>query len=213
MILAVAGGCMDAYSYLFRDHVFANAQTGNMLLVGVNLVKGDMHEALKYLLPVAAFAIGIAVADVLHFRIKEKKLRWHQISAIIEAVILATVTFIPTELNGLANALTSLGCGMQLETFRRISESHVPTTMCIGNLRNVVNYLDLYFATRDRHSLQKAGLYSLIIVAFVAGAVIESILIPILGSFAILLSSFLLIIAFVLLFKSGTDMKADAEEA
>ena len=34
ILLALSGGCMDAYSYLFRDHVFANAQTGNMLLFG-----------------------------------------------------------------------------------------------------------------------------------------------------------------------------------
>ena len=37
MLLAVSGGFMDAYSYIERDHVFANAQTGNMLLLGVNL--------------------------------------------------------------------------------------------------------------------------------------------------------------------------------
>ena len=213
MILSMAGGCMDAYSYLFRDHVFANAQTGNILLFGVNLVKGDIQGALKYLLPVAAFAAGIAAADWIHYKVKEKKLRWHQIAAILEAVILAAVAFIPTELNGIANALTSLGCGMQLETFRRISGSHIPTTMCIGNLRTSVNYLDLYLATGDKHQLQKAGLYALIIVAFMAGAVIESILIPILGSYAILLCSLILIIAFVLLFTSGTDMKADEGEA
>ena len=37
MLLAVSGGFMDAYSYIERDQVFANAQTGNMLLFGVNL--------------------------------------------------------------------------------------------------------------------------------------------------------------------------------
>lgn len=37
MLLAMSGGFMDAYSYIQRDQVFANAQTGNMLLFGVNL--------------------------------------------------------------------------------------------------------------------------------------------------------------------------------
>lgn len=36
-ILAVSGGFMDAYSYIQRDQVFANAQTGNILLFGVKL--------------------------------------------------------------------------------------------------------------------------------------------------------------------------------
>ena len=43
MLLAVSGGFMDAYSYIERDHVFANAQTGNMLLLGVNLSEGNFR--------------------------------------------------------------------------------------------------------------------------------------------------------------------------
>ena len=31
ILLALSGGLMDAYSYIVRDRVFANAQTGNML--------------------------------------------------------------------------------------------------------------------------------------------------------------------------------------
>ena len=40
-ILALSGGFMDAYSYMERGEVFANAQTGNMLLFGVHLSQGD----------------------------------------------------------------------------------------------------------------------------------------------------------------------------
>lgn len=43
MLLAVSGGFMDAYSYIERDQVFANAQTGNMLLFGVNLSEGNFQ--------------------------------------------------------------------------------------------------------------------------------------------------------------------------
>ena len=41
IILALSGGFMDAYSYLERGNVFANAQTGNLLLFGVNLAEGN----------------------------------------------------------------------------------------------------------------------------------------------------------------------------
>ena len=37
-LLAVAGGLLDAYTYLMRDGVFANAQTGNIVLLGVRAV-------------------------------------------------------------------------------------------------------------------------------------------------------------------------------
>lgn len=42
ILLALSGGLMDAYSYIVRDRVFANAQTGNMLLFGVNLSEGNI---------------------------------------------------------------------------------------------------------------------------------------------------------------------------
>ena len=65
IVLALAGGFMDAYSYMCRDGVFANAQTGNMLLLGINLSERNWGMALHYLFPVLAFAIGIALADVV----------------------------------------------------------------------------------------------------------------------------------------------------
>ena len=44
ILLALSGGFMDAYSYLARGQVFANAQTGNMLLFGVNLARGQFQH-------------------------------------------------------------------------------------------------------------------------------------------------------------------------
>ena len=63
IILALSGGFMDAYSYLERGNVFANAQTGNLLLFGVNLAEGNYFAMLSYLLPVLAFTLGILLAD------------------------------------------------------------------------------------------------------------------------------------------------------
>ena len=41
MFLTFSGGLMDAYSYINRGKVFSNAQTGNLLLLGVNLSLGN----------------------------------------------------------------------------------------------------------------------------------------------------------------------------
>ena len=48
-ILAIVGGFLDAYSYLMRGHVFANAQTGNIVLFGVYLEKRNFTQAIYYL--------------------------------------------------------------------------------------------------------------------------------------------------------------------
>ena len=48
-ILALTGGFMDAYSYLMRGGVFANAETGNIVLMGISLAQGEWQRALYYL--------------------------------------------------------------------------------------------------------------------------------------------------------------------
>ena len=93
IILALSGGFMDAYSYLERGNVFANAQTGNLLLFGVNLAEGNYFAMLSYLLPVLAFTLGILLADTV--RCLNIRLHWRQLSVLLEAVILICVAFFP----------------------------------------------------------------------------------------------------------------------
>ena len=59
IILAAVGGYLDAYTYLVRGGVFANAQTGNIVLLGINLAEGSYLNALQYLFPIAAFSVGV----------------------------------------------------------------------------------------------------------------------------------------------------------
>ena len=44
-LLAVTGGFLDAYTYLTRGRVFANAQTGNLVLLAMNLAGGQFQKA------------------------------------------------------------------------------------------------------------------------------------------------------------------------
>lgn len=73
ILLTLSGGFMDAYSYLCRGEVFANAQTGNILLFGVNLSMGHWSKALQYVCPVLAFAIGIAAAEFVRRKFTNRK--------------------------------------------------------------------------------------------------------------------------------------------
>lgn len=209
ILLAISGGCMDAYSYLFRDHVFANAQTGNILLFGVNLADGDFAGALKYLWPVMAFTAGIILSDAINEKKNFVKIHWRQISVLIEAVILAAVAFLPGSENNSANVMISFACGIQVESFRKIHGNSIATTMCIGNLRSGTYNLDRYISTRERSYLRKAFLYFGIILSFVIGAVIESRLVEALGSYAVLFSSVLLAIALMIMFRSFPDDDGD----
>ena len=47
LFLSVSGGLQDVYTYLYRGKVFANAQTGNIVLMAVKLFAGEWGEALR----------------------------------------------------------------------------------------------------------------------------------------------------------------------
>lgn len=201
ILLALSGGLMDAYSYICRGGVFANAQTGNMLLLGVHLSSGQWQEAARYALPVFAFAMGIAIAEFIRYVMKNKNLlHWRQVTVFLEALILLLVAFIPLRYNFLANALTSFACGMQVESFRKIHGNGIATTMCIGNLRNGTQNFCEFVETRERKHLKKSAFYYGIIVFFVIGAVVGNQVIRWQGTKAIMGSSALLAAAFFLMF-------------
>ena len=200
IILAVSGGSMDAYSYLCREHVFANAQTGNILLFGINLSEGNVDTALMYLWPVLAFTAGIVLSDIIRAVIKNELIHWRQAALAAEIVLLFAVCFIPQSHNIAANAMISFACGIQVETFRKTRGNGIATTMCIGNLRSGTYNLDKYIQTRQKEYIKKAGVYYGIIFSFISGAVIEGRLIKLFSEKALYFSVGLLIAAFVLMF-------------
>ena len=51
VFLSMSGGLQDAYTYLFRGKVFANAQTGNICLLAQNLVDRSWQATLRYFSP------------------------------------------------------------------------------------------------------------------------------------------------------------------
>lgn len=199
ILLALSGGFMDAYSYLERGRVFANAQTGNMLLMGVNLAEGNLRAMVDYLFPVLAFALGIFLAEVIHVR-ETNLLHWRQTAVLLEALILIGVSFFPLSMNLPANSLTSFACGIQVECFRKIHGHGIATTMCIGNLRSGTENLHHFLHTREISALRNAALYYGVILCFIIGAVIGNFVIKILGIKAILICSALLFAVFLMMF-------------
>ena len=47
IFLALSGGFQDAYTYFTRDGVFANAQTGNVVLMSTNFMTGSGERGLN----------------------------------------------------------------------------------------------------------------------------------------------------------------------
>ena len=199
-VLAFSGGLQDAYTYIVRDGVFANAQTGNIVLMSTNFLSGNWAVALRYLLPVLAFILGVIIAaDELYYFKNAQLFHWRQIVVMVQIVIFIVVGFLPASVNLLANMLVSLACAMQVQAFRTVGGHTYASTMCIGNLRSGTEALTLWIHTKQRKYGSLVLHYFGVIAAFALGAGIGGVLSKQWGQRTIWLSCIILLIAFALM--------------
>lgn len=198
LLLTLSGGLQDAYTYSFRGKVFANAQTGNVVLLSANLLRGAWGEALHDLVPLGAFVLGTMAAVWIGSPASRLRLfSGEHLILLLEAGILFYVGFIPAGANDAANALVSFSCAMQVQTFRRMRGNPYASTMCIGNLRSGTESFCLYIRTKERKHLQAALQYGGVILCFAVGAGIGSAASQIVGAAAIWLSNLCLLAVFL----------------
>lgn len=206
-VLAFSGGFQDAYTYIDRGHVFANAQTGNIVLMSTNFMAGKWSDGLHYLLPLLAFAGGAFIAERIENRYKlARKIHWRQGVLLAEICILFLTGFLPSELNTLANMLVSFSCAMQVQTFRKVNGYSYASTMCIGNLRSGTAALSAFLRDRkagaeasEENDLRRVLYYFGVILIFAVGAGIGGNVSDNLGMHAIWISDIFLIAGYVLM--------------
>ena len=200
-LLSFSGGLQDAYTYTVRGEVFANAQTGNVVLMSQNFMCGQWGQSLYYLCPLLSFSLGVFVAERIENRFKENRpLHWRQMILLIEMAVLALVGVLPTRFDMAANMLVSFSCAMQVQTFRKVQGYGYASTMCIGNLRSGTESLSQYFRSRDKMAMRKAlNLFGIILI-FAVGAGMGGILSGVFGIRTIWISvAVLLIVTFVMI--------------
>ena len=187
MFLALSGGLQDAYTYNVRDHVFSNAQTGNVVLMSQHIISGNMRSALRYLVPLLSFVLGVYISEEIHLHFKDaRKLHWRQSILLLE--------------NMLATVLVSFACAMQVQSFRKVGGYSYASTMCIGNLRSGTTALTMYFEDHKPEQLRQFLYYFGIIFFFAIGAGVGGVMSLKLGITTIWVSSVLLLISFLLMF-------------
>ena len=203
LLLALAGGLLDAYSYLNRGQVFATAETGNLVLLGINVSMGNWSQVLHYLLPVLAYTAGVLVTELLRRHLEDEGgwLHWRQYLLLVECVVIAVVAFLPQALNPLANLMISVASAVQVDSFRKFNGCGCATTMCTGNLRSGTEHLFFYLSHRERDALNKVGLYYGLILSFVTGAVLSGLLTHLFHSRTVLAACIPLLIAFGMMFQ------------
>ena len=209
ILITLSGGLQDAYTFVERGGVFANAQTGNIVLLSSSLFSAEWGRALSYLIPISAFALGILVSALARHRFggSAGRLHWRHGIVLAEIALLAAVAFMPESLSPLANAIVSFSCAMQVEAFRTSRGYAFASTMCIGNLKSCMESVADGLCGKEG-SLKKVGYYAFVIAVFALGAGAGALLSARLSLKAILASALLLALAFLLMIGGKEPSKA-----
>ena len=201
-LLSITGGFLDAYTFVSRDGVFANAQTGNFARLAIYLADGNLELVLRYFIPILFFVIGVSVAMwISRHTQKSSFLCWQQYTVLLEIVLLFIVSWIPYGKisNIYANLFVSFTCAIQAESFRKVLGTPFASTMCTGNLRNATEYLNLFFVDKETSLLKKSIQYFGIDFLFILGAVIGTVITKVLQIHATLLCCIVLSVVFLVL--------------
>lgn len=173
--LSITGGFLDAYTFVSRGGVFANAQTGNFARLAICLANGDLELVLRYFVPIIFFVVGVSVAMWISRRTPQSSLLdWRHYTILLEIALLFIVSWIPYGKisNICANVLVSFTCAIQAESFRKVLGTSFASTMCTGNLRKATEYLNHFLVNKEKSVFRKSVQYFGIDILFVFGAVI-----------------------------------------
>src|SRR5215470_6686732 len=148
LLLTWAAGSMDALGYLGLDHVFTANMTGNTVLLGLAVGRGQVLAALRSVSALLGFVVGLAVgASVIEAQKPASDTKRAVSRAIlVEGAVLAAFTVLwhlpvretsPAMLQALI--LSSAGAmGIQSAIVRRLNLPGIATTYITGTLTSFV---------------------------------------------------------------------------
>jgi uncharacterized membrane protein YoaK (UPF0700 family) len=173
-LLAIAGGFLDAFTYIAHGGVFASAQTGNVVLLGVFAAAGDWLGAVRHVLPILAFVIGVGVAEKVGDPPVGRRLKRPQrFALVLEIAVLAVVGVLPTSFSNTTVILAvAFVAALQSTIFGKIGGWSVNTTMTTGNLRTAAASAYRLLVRRERDRRGQAVTFGTVCIAFLLGAVL-----------------------------------------
>ena len=189
-VLMVVAGFFGAYTYLLRGNVFCNAQTGNVVLMGMALGAGKWKEALYYLIPISAYTLGAFVSELLPNPVKHHlPVRWDTLLIAIEMLAVLALGFVPLSAPvQIAQVTINFVASMQYNTFRQAEGVPMATTFATNHIRQLGIGLAKeisHFRLQDKAHRKKLREHFAMLIFFLAGAVIGTLLCNLLDEKAI----------------------------
>jgi uncharacterized membrane protein YoaK (UPF0700 family) len=196
-VLAATGGLLDAVVYTLHGHVFANAMTGNVILLGISAFSQDWLQAMRHLVPICCFIAGVVASRYL--RILPQFYASIAVLA-LEMLVLFAAGLLSLSFPEMAfTAIIAFTSAFQVSTFRQVGRFAYNSTFITGNLRTASEALVNQFLEREselRHSeAAKARKLFLICGFFLVGAIAGAAGAPHLGNQTLWLAEPLLLVA------------------
>ncbi|MBR4444588.1 MAG: DUF1275 domain-containing protein [Lachnospiraceae bacterium] len=200
VLLALTGGYLDAYTYFVRGKVFANAQTGNIIKLGIFAAQGEFSRCMDFLFPILAFCLGVLCSLLIeNYFERQGKPYSRRGVLLVEILCMIVIAFLPnTEFFDIcSNILVSFLCAMQMQTFQIFHKKVIATTVGTGNLRKGVEFLYHAIRKKDTANLQASGEFFFILLMFVGGVILGTLISEYLSIRSILVPAALLALAIV----------------
>ena len=202
-LLIFVAGFYGAYTMILRGGVFCNAQTGNMVLMGIAFGQGEWSKGLYYLFPIGIYLLGVMISEVIPKFVRRLGVRWDTLLIFLEILGVVLVGFLPLGApHQISQFVIMLLCGMRYNTFRRAEGIGMATTFCTNHLRMFGVSLGQALFQRKKHpeAAGKAVAHVVMIGSFVAGALVAAVLCGICGVYTIWVTLIPLVILFADLF-------------
>jgi uncharacterized membrane protein YoaK (UPF0700 family) len=172
VLLSLTGGFLDAFTFLHHGGVFATAQTGNIVLIGVQAATGQWSAALRHVPALLAFVAGVATAEtMLHPRVSPVVLRPRRAALVAELVVLAGVGALPRDAGSTAIVvLIAYVSAMQNAMFNTLRRWSANTVIATGNLSTATRAAYRALVLKEPGAAEQARSFGTICLSFLAGA-------------------------------------------
>lgn len=166
--MAFIGGYLEAYTWIVH-HVFANAQSANLVFLWVYTVSGELEKATRYIPPLLAFIIGVVLASWLRRGLPQQATK---VSNLIEILFLLIVAVLHNRLPELAGTLgLSLVAAFQTVSFPRVEGWSYNSVMVTSNFRQTIEGLFAAFAgSTEPRRFRRPCVFGTMCIAFGLGA-------------------------------------------
>ncbi|WP_294499361.1 YoaK family protein [uncultured Gemmiger sp.] len=162
-LLAFSGGIAGGFGSVYCGHVFANAETGNMISLITDLHAGAWVDVLCRLGGLGLYILGIALTVILPVRLcGGSARRWQRISLLVEVCCFVVQGLLPYQaVTGISFALylwpVFFGLALQYNSFTALHGVPVSTVFCTNNFRQMTIHALIWRRLRHARTADAAA--------------------------------------------------------